>query len=99
MPRRPLVRLAVSEAISNAVVHAFPERAEPGTVSVGVTLHDTGIEIFVRDDGSGMARRDDSPGLGLGLSLSRRVADGFDQPETPDGGTALWMRFTVPQPA
>jgi anti-sigma regulatory factor (Ser/Thr protein kinase) len=87
------VRLAVSEAVTNAVVHGFRGRLTPGTVSVSVTVDDGQIEVVVRDDGSGMAPRDDSPGLGLGLPLIRRVADGFDHREPPDGGTELWMRF------
>lgn len=93
------VRLAVTEAVSNAVVHAFRDRAEPGTVSLSVTVDDGRIEIVVRDDGSGMAPRDDSPGLGLGLALIRRLADGFDHRVPPDGGTELWMRFTPGGPA
>ena len=90
------IELAVSEAATNAIMHAFRDRSEPGTVGVSVTLDDGEIEIVVRDDGSGMAPRDDSPGLGLGLPLIRRVADGFDHREPPDGGTELWMRFVLP---
>jgi serine/threonine-protein kinase RsbW/stage II sporulation protein AB (anti-sigma F factor) len=90
------IRLAVSEAASNAIMHAFRDRSERGTVSVGVTVDDGEIEIVVRDDGSGMAPRDDSPGLGLGLPLIRRVADGFDHRVPRDGGTELWMRFLLP---
>jgi len=89
------VRLAVSEAVTNAVVHAYRDRTEPGTVGVTVSVDDGEIEIVVRDDGSGMAPRDDSPGLGLGLSLIRRIADAFDHREPPGGGTELWMRFTA----
>jgi serine/threonine-protein kinase RsbW len=87
------IRLAVSEAVTNAVVHAFRDRTEPGIVSVGVTVDDGRIEIVVRDDGSGMAPRDDSPGLGLGLSLIRRITESFDHRAAPDGGTELSMRF------
>jgi len=91
------VQLAVSEAATNAVVHAFRDRTETGTVTVSVTVDDDRVEVVVRDDGSGMAPRDDSPGLGLGLPLIRRVADEFDQREPPDGGSELWMRFTLPR--
>jgi serine/threonine-protein kinase RsbW len=83
----------VSEAVSNAVVHAFRDRTEPGTVSVSVTVDDGHIEIVVRDDGSGMAPRGDSPGLGLGLPLIRRLTDGFDHRESREVGTELWMLF------
>jgi anti-sigma regulatory factor (Ser/Thr protein kinase) len=91
------VQLAVSEAVTNAVVHAFRDRAETGTVSVSVTVDDDGVEVVVRDDGSGLAPRDDSPGLGLGLPLIRRVADDYDHREPPDGGSELWIRFTLPR--
>jgi anti-sigma regulatory factor (Ser/Thr protein kinase) len=93
------IHLAVSEAVTNAVVHAFRDRTEPGTVTVSVNVDDGGVEVLVRDDGSGMAPRDDSPGLGLGLPLMRRVADGFDHREPPDGGSELWMHFSLREEA
>jgi serine/threonine-protein kinase RsbW/stage II sporulation protein AB (anti-sigma F factor) len=89
------VRLAVSEAVTNAVVHAFRERAEPGTVVVSVTVDDDqSIEVRVIDDGDGMAPRDDSPGPGLGLMLIRSLADRVEHRAPPGGsGTELSMRF------
>lgn len=94
-PRVQDVRLAVSEAVTNAVVHAFRERAEPGTVVVAVVVDDgEWIEVRVIDDGGGMAPRDDSPGPGLGLMLIRRLADHVEH-RVPSGGsgTELSMRF------
>lgn len=44
-----------------------------------------------------MAPRNDSPGLGLGLALIGRVADGFDYWVLADCGTELWMRFVPPR--
>ena len=76
-------------------MHAYRDRTEPGDVGVTVSVDDGEIEIVVRDDGSGMAPRDDSPGIGFGLSLIRRIADGFDHREPPGGGTELWMCFTA----
>jgi len=89
------MRLAVSEAVTNAVVHGFRERAEPGTVAVSVTVNDgEWIEVRVTDDGGGMAPRDDSPGPGLGLPLIHRLADRVDHRIPPGGsGTELLMRF------
>jgi len=49
--------------------------------------------VVAVDEGSAMAPRDDSPGLGLGLALIRRIADGFDHRVPPGGGTELWMHF------
>jgi stage II sporulation protein AB (anti-sigma F factor) len=90
------IRLAVSEAVSNAVVHAFRGRAD-GTVIASVTMDDPEwIDVCVTDDGSGMAPRDDSPGLGLGLPLIRHLTDQFENRRPPASvGTELWMRFRL----
>jgi stage II sporulation protein AB (anti-sigma F factor) len=89
--------LAVSEAVTNAVVHAFRGIGEDGTIVVAVTLREhEWIDVSVTDDGSGMAPRDDSPGIGLGLPLIRQLADQFDHhPPSGGVGTELWMRFRL----
>ncbi len=67
------LRLAISEAVTNAVVHAFRNQEQPGTVAVSVDVRSPELaEVIVRDDGMGMSRRSDSPGLGLGLGLIAR---------------------------
>lgn len=88
------IRLAVSEAVTNAVVHAFRGRAH-GTVMASVSMRDAGwVEVRVTDDGCGMTPRDDSPGMGLGLPLIRNLADQFEHRRPADGdGTEIWMHF------
>jgi anti-sigma regulatory factor (Ser/Thr protein kinase) len=90
------IRLAVSEAVSNAVVHAFRAGAY-GTVIASVTIGaPEWVEVRVTDDGCGMAPRNDSPGLGLGLPLIRHLTDQFEHRRPPGGvGTELWMRFLL----
>jgi serine/threonine-protein kinase RsbW/stage II sporulation protein AB (anti-sigma F factor) len=90
------ISLAVSEAITNAVLHAFRGRAD-GTVIASVTVRDAGwIEVRVTDNGSGMAPRNDSPGIGLGLPLIRHLTDQFEHRRPPGStGTELWMRFRL----
>jgi serine/threonine-protein kinase RsbW len=98
-PRLSDVRLAVSEAVTNVVVHAFRGFTESGTVTVAVAVREhEWIEVRVTDHGSGMAPRDDSPGLGLGLPLIRHLADQFSHQHPPDGvGTEVCMRFALPR--
>ena len=89
------LRLAISEAVSNAVIHAFREHELPGTVTLSIDITPQRFaEVVVRDDGSGMSPRSDSPGLGLGLSVIDRLADETERRRPTDGvGFELWMRF------
>jgi anti-sigma regulatory factor (Ser/Thr protein kinase) len=85
------VRLAVSEAVSNSVTHAFRGR-EPGNVSVVCRKEPDLLTVTVADDGSGMRPNLDSPGLGLGIPLITKLASEvrFDSSEH---GTTVAMSF------
>ena len=72
---RDAIGVVVSEAVTNAVVHAYRDRDRPGAVHVSAELHDEGVEIAVADDGLGLRPRPDSPGVGLGMPLIADLAD------------------------
>ena len=61
---------------------------------VSALLSDDTLEVVVRDCGTGMAPRDDSPGLGLGLPVIAHMTDGYEI-QYADGstGTEIRMRF------
>ena len=61
------VKLAVTEACTNVVVHAYGE--DEGPMEVAATLDGQSLRVTVRDEGLGIVPRADSPGLGLGLPL------------------------------
>jgi serine/threonine-protein kinase RsbW len=90
---RPAVEVAVSEAVSNAVVHAYREAAEPGRITVRAELGDGRMRVAVSDRGLGMRPRADSPGLGLGLPLIAQLAAHVDI--TSEDGTTVLMEFAV----
>jgi anti-sigma regulatory factor (Ser/Thr protein kinase) len=90
------IAVAVSEAVTNAVVHAYIDAPAPGEVEVIAKRHlDDGLEIHVCDDGRGMMPRRDSPGLGVGLPLVAKLAERFRVETRPGGGTAISMFFAV----
>ena len=91
------IKLAVSEAVTNAVLHAYVGVA-PGPVRVTVAFDDGCLLIEVSDDGSGMMPRLDSPGLGVGLPFIADTADTLDIGSSARGGTCLRMTFGL-QPA
>ncbi len=47
------IKTAVSEAVTNAIVHAYPNR-EDGIVKMKVTINNDEIEIEVSDNGEGI---------------------------------------------
>jgi anti-sigma regulatory factor (Ser/Thr protein kinase) len=91
------IRLAVSEACANAVVHAYSDTAG-GLIDVDVTTDPQSLLVSVRDHGTGMAPRTDSPGLGVGLPLIASLAESMELLTPPGGGTEVRMRFALTPP-
>ena len=90
------VALALSEAISNVVLHAYVDDPEPGDVELFArSLPEDGLMIAVCDDGRGMTPRPDSPGLGLGLPLLAALTERFEVQSRPGGGTRLCLFFAT----
>lgn len=85
------LRLAVSEAITNAVLHAYPDGE--GEVQVTAALADDEVWVLIADEGQGFRVRHDSPGLGMGLALIVAVSDYFALVKRSGGGTELRLRF------
>ena len=87
------VKLAVSEAVTNAILHAFRDR-DPGMVMVTGRVDRGRLIVAVGDNGSGMRPNLDSAGLGLGISLITKLATDvrFDSSER---GTTVSMSFPL----
>lgn len=92
--RLEAVRLAASEAVTNAVMHAYHER-QRGTVQVSASYVENEVWLLVADAGNGMRPRANSPGLGLGLALIAQLADEFQILSRGSGGTELRLRFKL----
>jgi anti-sigma regulatory factor (Ser/Thr protein kinase) len=89
------VALAVSEAVTNVVIHAYRDRAPdagPGCVHITVTIGGDELLVAVADEGKGMAPRPDSPGAGLRLPIIATLADRFEIQQQPSG-TRLLLAF------
>lgn len=87
------VALAVSEAVGNAVVHAFRHR-EAGTISVTAAPRRDMLVVTVADDGTGMIPGAESPGLGVGLSLISQVSNDV-RVQSSERGTTVSMSFPL----
>ena len=89
-----LVRLAVSEAATNAVVHAYREETGDGELWVRASVDAGELVVVVGDEGIGLAPRVDSPGLGLGMPLMASVTTRF-QVVSDGAGTEIHMAFAL----
>lgn len=86
------VALAVSEAVTNAVKHAYGDAAGR-TVSLSASAEDGWLTLRVGDRGTGFGAGP-SDGLGLGLSIIARLCD--DLKIVQEGsGTQVLMRFVL----
>jgi anti-sigma regulatory factor (Ser/Thr protein kinase) len=87
------VKLAVTEACTNVVVHAYPDGEGPMAVSAG--LAGDALTVVVADEGRGILPRPDSPGLGLGLPLIATLASSLELGTNDRDETEVRMTFEL----
>lgn len=87
------VKLAVTEACTNVVVHAYPDGEGPMTVSAA--LDDERLRVVVADEGRGILPRPDSPGLGLGLPLIATLSEHLELAGGDGERTEVRMVFSL----
>lgn len=89
------VRLAITEACSNVVVHAYAGRATPGDVLVRAVADAGHLDVTVRDWGRGLDAPPVTAGLGLGLILLRSLTTSVDVVQHPENGIELHLGFEL----
>ena len=95
------VKTAVSEAVTNAIVHAYPDRIGPVTLRLR-RLPENVLEITVRDAGCGIPDVDRArqPAFttggaersGMGLTIMESFMNSLTLRSTPGRGTTVRMR-------
>jgi len=103
------IKIAVSEACTNVVQHAYPEN-EPGNITLVATLSSEKLDITITDTGKGFDaknpvsdKQDGSNGvnfgLGLGLTFIRSLMDSSEIISVPNKGTTVRMTKNAPEKA
>jgi serine/threonine-protein kinase RsbW len=90
------VKLAVTEACTNVVVHAYPE--SDGPMGLRATVDDDVLRIVIFDEGRGILPRADSPGLGLGLPLIATLTESLELGTGLRQETEVRMTFRLDPP-
>ena len=100
------VRTAVSEAVTNCIVHAYPDSI--GKITLTAKLFPEGVlEITVRDSGVGIANIDQArepmfttggeERSGMGFTIMESFMDKLKVKSTPGKGTTVTMLRTIRQ--
>ena len=101
------LRTAVSEAVTNAIVHGYPDRL--GVVTLTVKLYENGkIQVQVKDKGQGIPDVDKAmeplfttggeERSGLGFSVMESFTDRLRVRSTPHRGTTVTMeKYIAPR--
>lgn len=97
------IKTAVSEAVTNCIVHAYPHTVGP--IHLIVRLFDDVLELMVKDKGTGIA--DISQAMtplfttggedrsGMGFTIMESFMDTLRVRSTPGRGTILLMRKKI----
>ena len=85
------MRLAVTEACTNVVRHAYP--GDEGTIDVIVRPNGEALEVVVSDSGQGIGPSPDTAGPGLGLPLIAALSDSLEIERQRGNGSRLSMSF------
>lgn len=88
------IKLAITEACTNVVVHAYEADAD-GPMQVTAAIDGDRLTVAVRDQGRGIAPRADSPGLGLGLPLIATLTETVELGRDDDEHTEVRMVFRL----
>ncbi len=100
------IRTAVSEAVTNAIIHGYPDGVH--TVVVRALLHEETVELWITDEGVGMedvkqameplyTSRPELARSGMGFMFMEAFMDQVDVRSSPGAGTTVYMKKQICQ--
>lgn len=98
------IKTAVSEAVTNAIIHGY--QGEVHTVVVRVCLSEQMVELWVSDEGTGIAdvkqameplytSRPELERSGMGFMFMEAFMDQVEVQSTPGLGTTVYMKKKI----
>jgi stage II sporulation protein AB (anti-sigma F factor) len=100
------IKVAVSEAVTNAIIHGYDNRAI-GLIRITGNLYEDGLEIIVSDEGKGMedvkkalepGQADDGERVGLGFIFMRSFMNEVEVTSELGKGTTVRLVRRLAQP-
>ena len=98
------IKTAVSEAVTNCIVHAYPNSV--GTITLDAEIVENKIHINICDDGVGIedvekatmpffTTKPDDERSGMGFTIMTSFMDSVKVESKLDGGTKIYMTKTI----
>ena len=102
------IKTAVSEAVTNAVVHGYDGKG--GSVEIRAEIQDEWLEVEIEDEGIGMddvnlameplyTSRPETNHAGMGFTFMEAFMDDLEVTSTSGQGTKVKMRKKIERPA
>ncbi len=98
------IKTAVSEAVTNCIVHAYPDRIGPITMKARI-LEDNVLDIVIRDRGCGIADVEQArkpmfttggeERSGMGITIMESFMTQFRLSSVPNKGTTVHMKRRI----
>ena len=99
------IKTAVNEAVTNVIVHAYPDKS--GYVTMGITTEDEKIQINISDNGVGIQDIDraltpfytskpDDERSGMGFTVMESFMDKLEVKSNKGGVTVSMMKEILP---
>jgi serine/threonine-protein kinase RsbW len=92
------IRLAVTEACTNVVRHAYDHGTDPGPLEIVIRPKGELLDVIVTDRGRGIGPSPDTTGPGLGLPLIAAIVHSLEIHHAPSAGSRLSMSFHCGSP-
>ena len=93
------VGLAVTEACTNVVLHAYGDDSRDAAFTVHAAVNGSSLLVTVRDAGTGIpvaaGAVSKNAGLGLGMQLMAQLASSVDVVSCPGVGTRVALQFKI----
>jgi serine/threonine-protein kinase RsbW len=89
------ILVAVNEAASNVVAHAYRDVETPGEFAIDLDREGDELHVTVRDDGCGPLANPNSEGLSMGIPLMSSLSETVEIKGSAGRGTEVRMSFRV----
>lgn len=101
LPEIEEIKVAISEAVTNVVVHAYPPDTATGEVTVKTEISENGLRVTVSDHGVGIQDLEqalqngyssDPERLGMGFYFMEELMDEVEVQSRPGAGTSVLLK-------